>query len=183
EDLLDRILVIGFFTYSDLRDVVSRNNLKLPDLHDPRELVRGDPLLRLDRLLATALDGVYRPSEIYLRLMQKLTAPNFGTRFGRWITRYVTLPFGGALLILEGIDLIFQETYKLLGGAYKAIFSPLRVLLDVLNHAAERHATGQPIYDPQQLYAPALLVLLGVFLMLVINSASFRRELGSLTAA
>ena len=82
EELLDHISEIGFFTFSDLRDAISRNNLKLPDLFDPVELVRGDPLLRLDRLLASSpLDGVYRPSEIYLRLMQRVTAPNFGTRW------------------------------------------------------------------------------------------------------
>jgi hypothetical protein len=35
-----------------------------------------------------------------------------------------------------------------------------------------------PVYDPEQLYAPVMLGLFGVFLMLVINSRTFRRELG-----
>src|SRR5581483_1962009 len=37
EELLDRIAKYGFVTFSDLRDAVSRNNLKLPDIADPQE--------------------------------------------------------------------------------------------------------------------------------------------------
>src|SRR5262249_8568394 len=177
EELLDRILTIGFFTYSDLRDAISRNNLKLPDLRDPRELVRGDPLLQLDRRLSTSLDGIYRPSEIYLRLMQRLTAPNFGTRFGRWITRFVTLPFGGALVILEALDLIFRDVYKIWDPEhYSPMFGPLTVLIDVLKQGNLRRETGLPLYEFHQLYAPVLWGLLGIFLMLLINSSRFRRK-------
>src|SRR5262249_8774190 len=169
------IIAIGFFTYSDLRDAISRNNLKLPDLHDARELVRGDPLLKLDQLLGTALDGVYRPSEIYLRLMQKLTAPNFGTRVGRWITRYITLPFGAALLALEGIDLIFRESYKYIdSGAYNPVFGPLSVLLGYWSPSYPQSSSPS--------VAPALLGLLGVFLLCVFNSATFRQELGTVVS-
>src|SRR5262249_20716322 len=49
EELLDRITEYGFLTFSDLRDAISRSQLKLPDLNDPEEFIRGDPLLRLDR--------------------------------------------------------------------------------------------------------------------------------------
>jgi hypothetical protein len=182
EELLDRILDIGFFTYSDLRDAISRNNLKLPDLHDARELVRGDPILQLDRLLGTALDGVYRPSEVYLRLLQKFTAPQFGTRLGRWVTRYVTLPFGGALLALEAIDWIFQKATEYFGGVYKPVFGPLSVLSRWLKARREPTTYSLPVYDPEQLYAPVLLALLGLFLVCVINSATFRRELRRLGA-
>jgi hypothetical protein len=133
EELLDRISELGFFTFSDLRDAISRNNLKLPDLQDPAELVRGDPLLRLDRLLASsALDGVYRPSEIYLRLLQRLTAPNFGTHLGRLLTLYVTLPFGLALIILEGLDLLRREGHRLFGSTYQPLFGPISVLVGLL---------------------------------------------------
>ncbi len=133
EELLDRISEYGFFTFSDLRDAISRNNLKLPDLVDPVELVRGDPLLRLDRLLAgSPLDGVYRPSEIYLRLLQRLTAPNFGTRLGRLLTRYVTLPFGLALVVLEGLELILREGHRLTGTVYYPLLGPISVLAGLL---------------------------------------------------
>ena len=91
EEMLDRIVELGFLTFSDLRDTISRNQLKMPDLHDPYEFARGDPLLRLDRHLATALDGVYRPGEIYLRWLERLTAPAFGTTIGRWLVLFVLL--------------------------------------------------------------------------------------------
>jgi hypothetical protein len=146
EELLDRISELGFFTFSDLRDAISRSNLKLPDLTDPAELLRGDPLLRLDRLLASsALDGVYRASEFYLRLLQRITAPNFGTRVGRVLTRYVTLPFGLALLILEGLDLIQREWHRLFGGVYRPLFGPISVLAGLLWPGAETAHGPQPL--------------------------------------
>src|SRR5262249_3048588 len=77
---------------------LSRNQLKLPDLIEAQEFVRGDPLLRLDRRLATLLDGVYRPGEFYLRWLERFTALGFGTVNGRKLSRYFVFPFGGALL-------------------------------------------------------------------------------------
>ncbi|HUG93648.1 MAG TPA: hypothetical protein VML55_22605 [Planctomycetaceae bacterium] len=62
---------------------------------------RGDPLLRADRRLTILLDGVYRPGEFYLRFLQRLSAVGFGTWTGRFITRYVAIPFGGALMLIE----------------------------------------------------------------------------------
>lgn len=190
EELLDRISEFGFFTFSDLRDAISRNNLKLPDLADAGELVRGDPLLRLDRLLASSpLDGVYRPSEIYLRLLQRLTAPNFGTRPGRVLTRYVTLPFGLALVILEGVDLIRREAHRVLGGVYRPLFGPISVLADLLlpaSKAAEapdgavpplpdltaRAEAGPPLLP---LLAPSLWLLLGLLILGLLYLPGLRR--------
>src|SRR5262249_167894 len=91
-------------TFSDLRDAISRNQLKLPDLGDPQDFLQGDPLLRLDRRLATLLDGVYQRGEFYLRWLERLTALNFGTKLGRRLTLFVTVPFGGAFLVLEAIQ-------------------------------------------------------------------------------
>ncbi len=95
EELLDRIVDRGFLGIGDLRDAISRNNLKLPDLLRPLDFspdegiirgvrraagwlwrgtvdfLRGDQLLRADRRLALGLDGVYRRGEIYMRLMQR----------------------------------------------------------------------------------------------------------------
>jgi hypothetical protein len=104
EELLDRILEYGFLTFSDLRDVLSRNQLKMPDLSDPQDFIRGDPLLRLDRRLATLLDGVYRRGEIYLRVLERFTALNFGTALGRLITQFVTIPFLGAYLLVQVLN-------------------------------------------------------------------------------
>ena len=52
EELLDQIGERGFLTMGDLRDAISRNNLKLPDLSEPLDFFRGDQLLRADRKLA-----------------------------------------------------------------------------------------------------------------------------------
>src|SRR5205807_2127429 len=126
EEMLDRIAELGFLTFSDLRDTISRNQLKLPDVTDPQEFVRSDPLLRLDRRLASALDGVYRPGEFYLRWLERITVPSFGTATGRLITRYVTLPFGGALLLLEGLQVMLDHV-----GVRLPTFAPLSALLPV----------------------------------------------------
>src|SRR5262249_51928268 len=109
EELLDRLSTHGFLTFSDLRDTISRNNLKLPDVSDPQEFVRGDPLIRLDRRLASMLDGVYRPGEVYLRSLVRTTSLAFGTKAGRWLTRFVLIPFGGALLLLLGLENLADE--------------------------------------------------------------------------
>ncbi len=116
EELLDRIIEFGFLTFGDLRDAISRNQLKLSDPADAQEVVRGDPLLRLDRRLASLLDGVYRASEFYLRWMERFTALSFGTDFGRKLTRYVAVPFGGAAMAVYGWDILLQHvsSYRLL---------------------------------------------------------------------
>jgi hypothetical protein len=108
EELLDRVIDSGFLTFSDLRDTISRNQLKLPDLTDPQDFIRGDPLIRLDRRLAIVLDGVYRPGEFYLRWLERFTALNFGTKVGRLFTRYVTLPVGGGFLLLFALIRVFH---------------------------------------------------------------------------
>jgi hypothetical protein len=105
EELIDRIIASGFVTFGDLRDTLSRSALKLPDLSDPQDFIRGDPLRRLDRRLGTLLDGVYRPSEFYVRWLEQFTALNFGTPLGRLLTLFVTVPFLGAFLLLEMVSM------------------------------------------------------------------------------
>jgi hypothetical protein len=114
EELLDRIIALGFFTFGDLRDVISRNNLKLRDLADPQEFVRGDALLQLDRRLASLLDGVYRCAEVYFRVLARSTSLLFGTDTGRNVTRNFLLPFGGAFAIMFALEhLIAPIVYEL----------------------------------------------------------------------
>ncbi|HVK18303.1 MAG TPA: hypothetical protein VM533_15280 [Fimbriiglobus sp.] len=109
EELLDRISATGFLTFADLRDAIARGHVKLPDLGSPDEYLRGDLLLRLDRRLATLLDGVYRRSEFYTRWLERLTSWTFGTDSGRWLTRNVLLPFGGAFLAAQFVWLLVYE--------------------------------------------------------------------------
>ena len=64
---------------------------------------------RLDRRLATLLDGIYHRGEFYVRWLERLTSINFGTETGRWITRNFTLPFLGAFLLAQFAWLIVFE--------------------------------------------------------------------------
>jgi len=102
EEALDCIAERGYLTMGYLRDAISRNDLKLPDIKELREVWHGDQLLRADDQLDLALDGVYRRGEFYLRWLQVVSSFFFGTRAGRFATMYLIIPFGGAVVIVEG---------------------------------------------------------------------------------
>jgi hypothetical protein len=187
EDLLDRIVEHGYLTYSDLRDSISRNQLKFHDLPDPQEFIRGDPLLRLDRRLSALLDGVYRPSEIYMRLLERVTALSFGTFTGRLLMRFVVLPFGGAWLLLELVILLMQifltapPNPTAVGLAAVAAAPPLGAAPVA---AAASAAVAAPLAsarlpkpDPINavIYYP-LWILLGCFLLALLHHPPFRRR-------
>ncbi|MFQ3649630.1 MAG: hypothetical protein SNJ75_04805 [Gemmataceae bacterium] len=91
-EILDRITTHGFLSFGELRDIISRNHLKLPDVADAHQFFRGDALLQLDGRLADLMDGVYRRGEIYTRLLARGTSLLFGTGFGRSLTRLLFLP-------------------------------------------------------------------------------------------
>ncbi len=101
DELLDRVAKRGFLAMGDFRDALSRNNLKLPDLASAEQFVWGDQLLRADAQLADTMDGVYRRGEIYLRWPQRLSSLAFGLPAGRFFSRYIAMPFGGAFLVVE----------------------------------------------------------------------------------
>jgi hypothetical protein len=116
EELLDRVIERGFLNLGDLRDAISRNDLKFPDLSRPRQFWDAGGLLCADRHLARALDGVYRRAEVYLRWLHRLSALAFGTWWGRFLTRYVALPFGGAFVALEGVQHVVGWPVRRLTG-------------------------------------------------------------------
>jgi hypothetical protein len=103
-ELVDKACDRGYLRFGDLRDAIARNNVKLPDLRGPGEFVRGDPLLRADKLLVESLSGVYHGGEAYLRGIQRVSSLAFGTLPGRLLSKYVALPFGGAFLALEFVQ-------------------------------------------------------------------------------
>ncbi len=106
-ELLDVIKQRRHLKFTDVRDIVARNILRLPD-PTLSEFFRGDRLARFDRTAARALPGVYRPGEIYIKGLQQLSAPLFGTGLGRTISRYGLVPFGGAYLVLKSLDLVWE---------------------------------------------------------------------------
>jgi hypothetical protein len=103
-ETLDVVVAKGRFSLSDLRDVVARNDVKLPDVQDFRDFRTGGALLRINRALAYAFDGVYRGGEFYLRWLLQFTSLAYGTKAGRFITRHFALPVGGAIMIAEGLQ-------------------------------------------------------------------------------
>lgn len=139
DELLDRIVERGFLTMGDLRDALSRNALKLPDLSSVRQLLFGDQLLRADRRLGNSMQGVYHRGEIYLRLPQVLSSLAFGTPLGRLLTKYGAIPFGGAYLILEGLQHILHPIGSHLGrhvpemNGWRWVFSLGIVLLGLIH--------------------------------------------------
>jgi hypothetical protein len=148
EELLDGVTERGFLNFGDLRDAVSRNNLKLPDLAGPAEFFGRDRLLRVDRQLARVLDGVYHRAEIYLRWLQRFSSLAFGTPVGRFVTRYFALPFGGAFVAIEGI----KELYKIITGS-------------------ERPLVNRPT-------TAALVGCIGLLLLGLLYVPGFRRQVG-----
>ena len=148
EELLDQICERGFLSMGDLRDAISRNNLKLPDISGFLDFAHGDQLLRADRKLALALDGVYRRGEVYLRWMQRLSSLGFGTRIGRFSTRFAVVPYGGAFVTVAFV----HEAWEIITRAKRA--------------------------EKFHLPWPGVMLPLGLFLMFLVNSATFRRALG-----
>lgn len=104
QTLADRIVETGHLNIGQLRDAISANQLKLRDLQGLGEWWNGDQLLAADKKLSLRLDGVYRRGEVYLRWFQRLSSIFFGTCLGRWFSLFVALPFGGAYLVLAGLD-------------------------------------------------------------------------------
>jgi hypothetical protein len=109
EELLDRVAVRGFFTMGDLRDTISRSNLKLSDLSGPMEFFAGDKLLKADRQLNRTMDGVYQRGDIYLRWLQRLSAASFGTFIGRFLTRFIAIPYGSAYITYVAVVHILEK--------------------------------------------------------------------------
>jgi hypothetical protein len=128
EELLDASVRRGFFGMADVRDAISRNQLKLNDLAGPAEFVRGDQLLRADRRLADVLAGVYRRGEIYIRFFQRVSSLLFAWPAGRFVTRTLLIPFGGAFLVLAGLDHTVGVLLHKLAGHHLHLARPQNVL-------------------------------------------------------
>jgi hypothetical protein len=194
EELLDHVVDHGFSTLPDLRDIVARSQLKLPDLAGLVELVRGDRLLRADKQLGVALDGVYRRGEIYLRFFQRVSSVAFGTDLGRFLMRYFALPFGAAygliIMVLEIVHLadvwVFHTHYQPLGGL-RRLFHPWAVYLTGAEHylpipagaddatvSEIRHSDGL-LQTELSLSRGLLTLVIGTFFFALLHVPAFRR--------
>jgi hypothetical protein len=184
EELLDRVVERGYLNIGDLRDAISRNQLKLRDVPDAAELYRGDQLLRADRKLGESLEGVYRPGEIYLRWPQSLSSIAFGTPVGRWLTKYVALPYGGAFMVLEFFQHLLHAPFDWMGFGHARLRSIETVALFgtfllMLYHTGFRRAVTdglnglyQVFYQP--LIAVPLRIIRSPLVQKIIKSDWFR---------
>jgi hypothetical protein len=158
EELLDRIVETGYVSMGDLRDSLSKNDLKLPDVAGVRELIVGDRLLQADRKFDAAFDGVYRRGAVYLRWPQTLSSLAFGTPFGRFLTQYVAIPFGGAYL---GLEFLRHYGETLAGHEVPPDLAPIR---------------EQPAATPTEAQWPffGAVFVVGVWLLLLLHRPAFR---------
>jgi hypothetical protein len=176
EELLDRAVEHGYLNMGDLRDAIARNRVKLADLSHPGEFFRGDPLIKANRGLALALDGVYHRGEVYLRWLQRFSSLAFGTRVGRFLTLYLLLPFGGAYLILEGLQhVLVDPLYWLFGPPHVRVPAGLKGVTGLIIGAAGE--VGLHRHRLHLLHSWSLL-LLGFFLLGVVYWPPFRRAVG-----
>lgn len=167
EDALDCIAERGYLTMGYLRDSISRNDLKLPDLQHLRELWRGDRLLRADEKLDVNLDGVYRGGDFYLRWIQILSALFFATKTGRFATLFLIIPFGGALVIIEGV----RHLFHLIAPDHAVAESPAEGTVGT----PQAEELVDQIVSRQTDILSAVLIL-GFFLMALIHVRGFRER-------
>jgi hypothetical protein len=165
EELLDRVTDRGFLNLGDLRDAISRNQLKMPDLSGPREWFGGDPLLRANRELAVRAPGIYRRGEVYLRWLQRLSAAAFGTWAGRLLTLHLLLPFGGAFLAIEGPLQVGHEVGKLFRFIHRLVAG------------GEAEPTSGHHHAAFPLTPWWILVVGGLFFWMVLHVPAVRRAL------
>ncbi|NQV23867.1 MAG: hypothetical protein HQ518_05810 [Rhodopirellula sp.] len=168
EELLDGVANRGFLTMGDLRDAISRSNLKISDLSGPKEFFLGDKLLQADGQLSRVLDGVYQRGDIYLRWLQRLSAVCFGTVCGRFSTRFIFIPYGLAYLAFEAIVHIVE------------LFNPpaTEEVIDAATGVATTiHGASSPVILAAKQNMPAIIFALGTLLLLIIHVAPFRQFL------
>jgi hypothetical protein len=159
EELLDRALERGFLSMGDLRDAIARNRVKLPDLVNPVTFFLGDRVIRANRGMAAALDGIYRRGEIYLRWLQRLSSLLFGNPVGRFLVLYLVLPFGTSYMAIKAWEEIEGLAKEAL-GLRKALTEEEEVA-----HAV-KHGHGVD---------PYVWLGLGVFILLLMHVPAFRK--------
>ena len=174
QELLDGIVQRGFITLGDLRDGVSRNQLKMPDLKNAREFFTGDPLLQANRLFAATMDGVYQSGPFYLRLLQRLNSLAFGIPAGRAVTKYFALPIGLAFLALMAAE---EVAHLVVRKQPTPHVSDVGAAIESVNAAA--HATavavdGHAVARHYLVYNHINLLWLSCFIFALIHGPKFR---------
>jgi hypothetical protein len=173
DELLDQAVDAGRLSIGNLRDAISHNDLKLPDLQR-QDLRSGDELLRCDRMLARSLDGVYRRGEGYLRVLHKISSILFGTPLGRFLSLYFILPLLGSYTVLEGTYHTVELVHKLFGAHVIHVIQT--------SDTAQALPWIQSIHDRAARWSLAIAapetILIGAgFLFLLLHVTLFRRAI------
>ncbi len=185
-ELSDGVVERGFVTLGGLRDVISRNQFKMPDLNDAMEFFTGDPLLRADKLMSVSLDGVYQRGPFYLRWLQKLNSLAYGIPWGRLLTLYVALPFGLSFLLLMSIEEIGHLLLRHSSDAHLTTGASAALVLpdDEANSASEvpssevliEHvAVPSQVPHAYRFYSTNRMLLLGCVIFALIHFPLFRQ--------
>ena len=133
----------------------------------------GDQLLRADRKLAAALDGVYRRGEFYLRWMQRLSSLGFGTGIGRFSDALC-----GRALRRRVRDAGLRPPFaRDVAIDQRCAVPPRREAEfdDVSKRSNRRTGFASDL--------PAMVLLLGFLFLCLVNSAALPRALGSVLHA
>ncbi len=179
EELLDGIVRKGHLTIGDVRDAVSRSQLKLSDL-TVGELWWGDAILRADRRLTRLLHGVYRRGDFYLRGLQRLSSLFFGRPSGRFFIEYAAVPFGGAYLIIKAGHIV-REKLSGKGGEEGVDPSWLARSTEIPEGLWEALRVPESWrFDAFPNMVPGVLVM-GFFLMGLLHSPGFRSFVWAVT--
>lgn len=176
EEMSDAIVRRGFLTIGNLRDTMSRNNLKLSDLETVQQVLNGDQLLRADRQLSELLDGVYYPGEFYMRWLQRLSSLAFGTPIGRFFTQYVAIPFGASFVILKGLDHLLH----LVMGLFTKHTPAVSETLHEGSEAVVQAATHSHHEHPAIIATVPVFLALGLFLLALIHVRLFRKAIAEI---
>jgi len=111
--------------FNDVRDLLNQDTLSLPDLR-LAEIWEGDHLGRFDAAAGPALPGVYQPGAFYVKGLQRLSAPLFGSRNGRCLLRLAVLPGLAAWAAIEVTRLVWKlftpyDLHPALTGAWPVL--------------------------------------------------------------
>jgi len=176
EELVDQILERSYLRMADLRDTLSKNDLKLPDVTSVADVIEGDRLLQADRRFDVVLDGVYRRGAIYQRLPQMLSSLAFGTSIGRFLTLFLVVPYGGAFLTLECLRHLgllpgvpVPSTHQLIDPDQPDTLGPTEV--------------DPSVHPPVDWMFVSAVLLLGTWISLLIHRPDFRAKNAALLRA
>ena len=145
EEVLDLFVEKGYVHMTDLRDIISRNQLKMDDLRSPQEFVLGDQLLRLDKKIDKVLLGVHHRGEIYMRMIHRVSSLLFGFIIGRWCAKYIATPFGGAYALIEMCLYIGKKFAKMFKHEIEMSAYRLHMLQEHYVYPLDQKSSMKPI--------------------------------------